>query len=116
MVTLEDILEEIVGEIVDEHDIDLPGVRSTGQGYLIQGTVTLRDLNRQYRWDLPDEKAATLAGLILEESGYIPEEGQVFRFHGLEIRIVRRHRNQLMLLEVCPLSDLSSEEAEREMF
>lgn len=116
MVTLEDILEEIVGEIVDEHDIDLPGVRSTGQGYLIQGTVTLRDLNRQYRWDLPDEKAATLAGLILEESGYIPEEGQVFRFHGLEIRIVRRHRNQLMLLEVCPLADFSSEEAEREMF
>jgi Mg2+/Co2+ transporter CorB len=103
MVTLEDILEEIVGDITDEHDVELPGVRATGRSYLIQGSVTLRDLNRQYHWRLPDEKATTLAGLILEESGHIPEEGQVFSFYGLEIRVLRRHRNQITLLEVHKL-------------
>lgn len=100
MVTLEDILEEIVGDITDEHDIELPGVRATARGYLIQGTVTLRDLNRQYHWNLPDDKATTLAGLILEESGHIPHEGQVFSFYGLEMKVLRRHRNQVTLLEV----------------
>jgi Mg2+/Co2+ transporter CorB len=100
MVTLEDILEEIVGDIVDEHDSELPGVRPMAGYYIIQGTVTLRDLNRQYNWRLPEEKATTLAGLILEESGHIPDEGLLFSFYGLEIKVLQRHRNQITLLRV----------------
>lgn len=105
MVTLEDILEEIVGEIVDEHDIELAGVRLTAEGnYLVQGTVTLRDLNRQYDWNLPDGEATTLAGLILEETRHIPQMGQTFRLYGLEMRVLRRHRHQITLIQVTPLT------------
>ena len=100
MVTLEDILEEIVGDIVDEHDVELPGVRSVEGGYMIQGTVSLRDLNRQYTWQLPEDKATTLAGLVLEECGHIPDEGMMFTLYGFEITVLRRHRNQLTLLRV----------------
>lgn len=109
MVTLEDILEEIVGEIVDEHDVELAGVRLTAEGnYLVQGTVTLRDLNRQYDWNLPDSEATTLAGLILEETRHIPQVGQIFRLYGLEMKILRRHRNQITLIQLTPLPRLAA--------
>lgn len=103
MVTLEDILEEIVGEIVDEHDVEIPGVRITPDGtYTIDGTVTIRDLNRQFGWDLPDEHAATLAGLILHETREIPEVGHSFISQGFKIDILRRHRHQITLVRVTP--------------
>lgn len=96
MVTLEDILEEIVGEIVDEHDVEIPGVRITPDGtYVVDGTVTLRDLNRLFSWNLPDEHAATLAGLILHETREIPEVGQSFLIHGFRMDILRQHRHQI---------------------
>ena len=108
MVTLEDILEEIVGDIVDEHDADIPGVKILENGhYHIRGTVTVRDLNRQYDWSLPDDKATTLAGLLLEILGTIPEEGQVFRCHGLEVKIAKRHQNQIQILDVRRLGSLA---------
>jgi Mg2+/Co2+ transporter CorB len=103
LITLEDILEEIVGEIVDEHDVEIPGVRITPDGtYVIDGSLTLRDLNRLYSWDLPDEHAATLAGLILHETREIPEVGQAFMIHGFKMEILRRHRHQITLLRVTP--------------
>jgi Mg2+/Co2+ transporter CorB len=103
MVTLEDILEEIVGEIVDEHDIEVPGVRITPDGtYVIDGTLTLRDLNRLYSWDLPDENAATLAGLILHETREIPEIGQSFMIHGFRMVVLRRLRHQITQIRVTP--------------
>lgn len=103
MITLEDILEEIVGEIVDEHDVEIPGVRVTADGtYVIDGTVTLRDLNRQFGWDLSDEHAATLAGLILHETREIPEVGQSFMIHGFRMGILRRLRHQLTLIRLTP--------------
>lgn len=101
LVTLEDILEEIVGEIVDELDVELPGIHSTRDGeYVIEGTVTIRDINRQFEWNLPDEEAATLAGLLIHESRLIPKVGQTFMIHGLEITVLRRTRNQITLLKV----------------
>jgi Mg2+/Co2+ transporter CorB len=103
VVTLEDILEEIVGDIRDEHDIPVAGVRPQIDGsYLIDGSVTLRDLNREFAWDLPDEKASTLAGFVLHEARTIPEAGQQFLFHGFRFQVVRRTRNQLTLLRVEP--------------
>lgn len=103
LVTLEDILEEIVGEIVDEHDLELPGVRISSEGtYTVDGSVTLRDLNRQFEWDLPDENASTVAGLILHESRKIPQVGQSFMFHGFRFDVLRRHRQQITQVRIVP--------------
>lgn len=105
IVTLEDVMEEIVGEILDEHDEPLAGIAKTASGdYLISGKMTIRDLNRQFSWDLPDEEAATLAGLVIHESRTIPKEGQVFQLASLRITVVKRHKNQIVLLRVTPLS------------
>jgi Mg2+/Co2+ transporter CorB len=101
VVTLEDILEEIVGEIADEHDVAVSGVRAQPDGsYVINGDVTIRDLNRQFDWSLPDDEAATIAGLILHESRSIPEVGQTFLFHGFRFEVLRRQRNQITALKV----------------
>ena len=101
--TLEDILEEIVGDIRDEHDVPVAGVRPQTDGsFLIDGSVTLRDLNREFDWALPDDQASTLAGYILHEARTIPETGQKFLFNGFRFDVVRRVRNQLTLVRVTP--------------
>jgi Mg2+/Co2+ transporter CorB len=103
LVTLEDILEEIVGEIEDEHDTNIPGVRRQPDGWVsVEGSVTVRDLNRALDWDLPDDHAVTVAGLVIHEARAIPEPGQTFRFHGHQFRILRRQRNQITQLAVSP--------------
>ena len=106
IVTLEDILEEIVGNIDDETDIAVPGVRPQPDGsYLVDGSVTLRLLAREFDWQLPDDDAATIAGLVLHEARLIPEPGQVFMFYGFRFEVVRRQRNQITLIRVTPPAD-----------
>ena len=101
IVTLEDILEEIVGDIDDEHDTDLAGLTPQADGsWLIDGSVTIRDLNRTLGWYLPDEDASTVAGLVLFESRTIPNPGQEFRFHDIRFRIVKRKGNRLTQLRL----------------
>ncbi len=103
LVTLEDILEEIVGEITDEHDVRQVGVREQGDGTLIvDGTVTVRDLNRQFDWQLPDDVATTIAGLVIHEARTIPEPRQTFMFHNFKFEILRRQRNQITVLRLTP--------------
>jgi Mg2+/Co2+ transporter CorB len=103
VVTLEDILEEIVGDIDDEHDLPVAGVRLQANGaMLVEGTVTIRDLNRRFDWRLPDEKASTIAGLVLHEARRLPDVGQVFTYHGFRFEILRRQRNQITLLKITP--------------
>ncbi|HSV28249.1 MAG TPA: transporter associated domain-containing protein, partial [Candidatus Omnitrophota bacterium] len=103
VVTLEDILEEIVGDIADEHDVAVAGVRPQADGsYVVDGSVTIRDLNREFEWRLPDEEAATIAGLVLHESRQIPTVGQTFRFYGFRFEILRRHRNQITSIRIRP--------------
>jgi len=100
IVTLEDILEEIVGEIDDEHDETVIGVRKQADGsYLVEGDVTIRDLNRELDWELPDdEDYSTVAGLIIHEAQAVPDVGQSFSFYDFRFDIVKRQRNQLGLM------------------
>lgn len=103
IVTLEDILEEIVGEIEDETDEIVAGVRKMTNGtLLVEGDVTIRDLDREFEWNLPDEDYSTIAGLILHEAQTIPEVGQSFKFHNFRFDIVRRQRNQITLIRITP--------------
>jgi Mg2+/Co2+ transporter CorB len=105
LVTLEDILEEIVGDISDEHDIVVPGVRPQPDGSVnVDGGVPIRDLNRVMEWNLPDEEATTIAGLVIHEARSIPEPGQTFTFHGFRFRVLRRDRNRVASLRITPLA------------
>ena len=107
IVTLEDILEEIVGDITDEHDVAMPGVRKQPDGSAnVDGGVPIRDLNRVMGWQLPDEEATTIAGLVIHEARTIPEVGQTFTFHGFRFRVLRRARNRITALRVQPLPRL----------
>jgi Mg2+/Co2+ transporter CorB len=104
LVTLEDILEEIVGDITDEHDVAMPGVRRQPDGSVnVDGAVPIRDLNRVMDWNLPDEEATTIAGLVIHEARSIPEVGQSFTFHGFRFRVLRRARNRITALRIQPL-------------
>jgi len=105
LVTLEDILEEIVGDITDEHDVAMPGVRKQPDGSVnVDGAVPIRDLNRVMGWNLPDEEATTVAGLVIHEARSIPEVGQSFTFHGFRFRVLRRNRNRITALRIQPLA------------
>jgi Mg2+/Co2+ transporter CorB len=108
LITLEDILEEIVGEIRDEHDVPVSGVRPQPDGTTnVDGWVTIRELNRVMSWNLPDEEATTVAGLVIHEAQAIPEVGQVFRFHNFKFEILRKQRNQITGIRITPIPDPS---------
>jgi Mg2+/Co2+ transporter CorB len=101
LVTLEDIIEEIVGEIADEHDVDIQGVRQQADGsILVDGSVPIRDLNRALDWTLPDDEATTIAGLVIHEAQSIPEEKQAFTFHGKRFVVLKREKNRIVRLRV----------------
>jgi len=103
LVTLEDIIEEIVGDITDEMDIASIAARPQADGSIIvEGSVPLRDLNRLMDWELPDEEATTVAGLVLHEAQTIPDAGQAFTFHGFRFEVLRRQRNRLTSIRVIP--------------
>jgi Mg2+/Co2+ transporter CorB len=104
LVTLEDIIEEIVGDISDEHDIAVPGVRILPDGSVnVDGAVPVRDLNRAMDWNIPDAEATTIAGVVIHESRSIPEPGQSFTFHGFRFQVLRKTRNRITALRVTPL-------------
>jgi magnesium and cobalt exporter, CNNM family len=108
LVTMEDILEEIVGEIEDEYDSPVQGVRPQSDGSInVDGNVTIRDLNRAMDWNLPDDEAVTVAGLVIHEGQCIPEVGQTFSFHGFRFTILRRRRNQITALKITPIAQPS---------
>ncbi|AZO65957.1 MULTISPECIES: HlyC/CorC family transporter [unclassified Mesorhizobium] len=107
LVTLEDIIEEIVGEIADEHDIDIQGVKQEADGsVVVDGTVPIRDLNRALDWDLPDEEATTIAGLVIHETQLIPDEKQAFTFHGKRFVVMKRDKNRIARLRIRPAGDI----------
>ncbi len=104
LITLEDILEEIVGEIADEHDVEAEGlVREPGGAIVVPGAMSIRNLNRACDWSLPDEEATTIAGLMIHEAQAIPTQGQVFAFHGVRFEVLERERQQITKLRLKPL-------------
>ena len=108
LITLEDILEEIVGQITDEHDNPDSHIRLQSDGTVnVDGTVAIRDLNRHLDWDLPDDEATTIAGLVIHEAQTIPEPGQVFTFHGYRFEILRKSRNKITAIRIKPLPKTS---------
>jgi Mg2+/Co2+ transporter CorB len=105
LITLEDILEEIVGQIADEHDTHEMSIRPQADGTVnVDGTVAIRDLNRHMDWNLPEEEATTLAGLVIHEAQAIPEPGQVFTFYGYRFEILRKTRNKIAALRIQRLT------------
>lgn len=105
LITLEDILEEIVGQITDEHDNPDSHIRMQSDGTVnVDGTVAIRDINRHLDWDLPDDEATTIAGLVIHEAQTIPEPGQVFTFHGYRFEILRKSRNKITAIRIKPLA------------
>jgi Mg2+/Co2+ transporter CorB len=106
LVTLEDIIEEIVGEIADEHDVDMQGVKQEADGsVVVDGTVPIRDLNRALDWNLPDNEATTIAGLVIHEAQSIPEEKQAFTFHGKRFIVLKRDKNRLAQVRIRPAAE-----------
>jgi Mg2+/Co2+ transporter CorB len=96
VITLEDIIEEIVGDIEDEHDVAVKGVAPQSDGtVVVDGQTPIRDVNRALDWELPDEEAVTIAGLVIHEAQTIPDARQIFRFHGVQFEILERRRNQI---------------------
>ncbi len=105
LITLEDIIEEIVGEITDEFDLDTehPLKRTDTGDVLVDGAMTIRDFNRATDWQLPDNEANTVAGLVIHEAQMIPTEGQVFSFHGFRFEVQSRRDNRIARLKIRPL-------------
>jgi Mg2+/Co2+ transporter CorB len=113
LITLEDVLEEIVGDIKDEFDGVATGVRKSKDGsVIIDGSLPLRDINRKFEWTLPDEEATTLAGLVIHEARTIPEQGQVFNFHGFRFEVLRKRKQQLVSIRVTKTEDVKPETPE----
>ncbi|MCV6595676.1 MAG: HlyC/CorC family transporter [Mangrovicoccus sp.] len=104
LITLEDILEEIVGEITDEFDSGgADGIERSHDGsFLVDGGVTIRDLNRAQDWQLPDDEANTVAGLVIHEAQMIPVAGQKFTFHGFRFEVMERENNRIKTLRIVP--------------
>jgi Mg2+/Co2+ transporter CorB len=112
LITLEDILEEIVGQIADEHDTQEAAIRVQADGTVnVDGTIAVRDLNRQMNWNMPDEEATTIAGLVIHEAQTIPEPGQVFTFYGYRFEILRKTRNKITALRISPTSAIAARAA-----
>ncbi|WP_420860110.1 HlyC/CorC family transporter [Marivivens marinus] len=105
LITLEDILEEIVGEIADEFDLveEAPVAKAPDGSFIVDGAMTIRDLNRAHDWTLPDDEANTIAGLVIHEAQMIPTVGQVFSFHGFRFEVLEKDENRLSRLKIRPL-------------
>ncbi|MED5532021.1 MAG: CNNM domain-containing protein, partial [Pseudomonadota bacterium] len=104
LITLEDIIEEIIGEITDEHDVAVDQMVGTSDGnVIVDGGMSIRDLNRAYDWSLPDNEVNTVAGLVIHEAQLIPVIGQAFNFHGFRFEILEKEKNKITKIKLVEL-------------
>ncbi len=104
LVTLEDLLEEIVGEIVDEYDTDEPGVeRLEGGGIRVPGRTPIDEVSEVLGVELPDTEWDTVGGLVFNLLGHVPEEGETVRFQGLEFRTEQVEGRRIVLVAIMPV-------------
>lgn len=110
-ITLEDILEEIVGNIGDEYDETTDeGIQRQADGSaIVYGSTPIRDINREFNWSIPEEDAATIAGYIMGELRKIPDAGQVYNLAGYRMEILRRQRNQIVLVKISTIASVEEE-------
>nr|WP_246660047.1 transporter associated domain-containing protein [Rhizobium sp. FKL33] len=114
MVTMQDILEDVLGDMTDDRDIGLQGVRKEADGSIVvDGAVTVRDLNRAMGWSLPDSEATTIAGLVIHESRSIPDERQAFTFHGKRFIVMKRLKNRVTRLRIRPAEAVATAKTKR---
>lgn len=93
---MEDIIEEIVGNIFDEKDFSTIGIRKTSaRSYKIRGDVNIRDINRELDIEIPDNVSSTIAGYIIDKTESFPNVGQVFSFDGIIYEIINKNKNQI---------------------
>ena len=105
MISLEDIIEEIVGEISDEHDIELSDIKRNQDGSVkVKGSTEIRNINRSFGWDLPDEEANTISGLIINESRSFPKTGQIFQCYGFKFEILGTNKNIITQVKISSLN------------
>jgi Mg2+/Co2+ transporter CorB len=103
VITLEDILEEIVGDIADEHDTINSDITILKTGaVVVEGSMPIRDLNRQFNWTLSDEEATTIAGYVIDEAEIIPLIGECYTIENFTFEIIKRKKNQITLVKIHP--------------
>ena len=102
IVTLEDVIEEIVGNIIDESDADVAGLEKRNGRYIVDGNVAIRDLNRELGWHLPDDDATTIAGLVIHEARILPKKDQLFVFFGFRFKILKVEKTRILSLQITP--------------
>lgn len=111
IVTLEDLLEEIVGEIVDEYDVEEPQVERLAGGMLrVQGRASIDDVNEELGTHLPDGEWDTVGGLVLSVLGHVPGEGECITFSGLELCAERMQGNRILSVLIKRLDSGNSDE------
>ena len=111
LVTLEDLLEEIVGEIADEYDVETPAVERLADGSVrVPGSTPIDEVSEELGTELPDEEWDTVGGLILNLLGHVPEEGEVVRFQGLELRTERVQGRRIASVHITRLESADHDE------
>jgi putative hemolysin len=112
LVTLEDVVEEIVGEIVDEYDIETPSLEYLGDGSLrVQGRTNIDEVNEALGVELPDDEWDTVGGLVFNLLGKVPDEGETVRFQGLEFRTERVDGHRIGSVLIGRVEDHAPSEA-----
>lgn len=101
LITMEDILEEIVGEIFDEFDqpSSKPNILEDGK-VLVDGNMTVRDINRLMDWKIPDDEASTLSGLVIEIAQKLPKEREIIKIKDYKFKVVNRQKTRISKLLV----------------
>jgi magnesium and cobalt transporter len=108
LVTIEDIIEQIVGEIDDEHDIDEDvNIRKDGdRQYIVRGQTPIDEFNEYFQTELSDDEFDTVAGVIMKQLGRLPRRGETLQLAGFEVKVLRFDRRRIETLRLTTVNDI----------